>query len=69
MRQEQVEAFGNAINGIPDRLSRDVGFDDCQSEAAVVVADELLADLHRELSEFTQGMRDRISSMRSAFFG
>ena len=52
--ERTFSAVRNAVNGMPDRLSRDVGLDGRQSEAAVVVADDLLAELHRELSEFEQ---------------
>ncbi|KZK82401.1 Phage DNA packaging protein Nu1 [Pseudovibrio sp. Ad46] len=54
--ERSFSAVRNAVNGMPDRLSRDVGLDGRQSEAAVVVADDLLAELHRELSEFMQTM-------------
>ncbi|QUS54491.1 DUF1441 family protein [Pseudovibrio brasiliensis] len=54
--ERTFSAVRNAVNGMPDRLSRDVGLDGRQSEAAVVVADDLLAELHRELSEFMQTM-------------
>ena len=56
MLERTFSAVRNAVNGMPDRLSRDVGLDGRQSEAAVVVADDLLAELHRELSEFMQAM-------------
>ena len=56
MLERTFSAVRNAVNGMPDRLSRDVGLDGRQSEAAVVVADDLLAELHRELLEFMQGL-------------
>ncbi|MBD8894030.1 DUF1441 family protein [Roseibium litorale] len=41
-----------AVNGMPDRLSRDAGLTGRQAEQAVAVADDILGELHRTLSEF-----------------
>lgn len=41
---------------MPDRLSRDAGLNGRQAEAAVSVADDLLAEIHRKLWEFTEGL-------------
>lgn len=45
------EAVRATVNGMPDRLSRDAGLTGRQAEQAVAVADDLLTELHRLLSE------------------
>lgn len=47
------------IDGMPDRLSRDAGLNGRQAEAAVSVADDLLAEMHRALSTFSEGLNEK----------
>ncbi|MBD8875426.1 DUF1441 family protein [Roseibium polysiphoniae] len=41
-----------SVNGMPDRLSRDAGLSGRQAEQAVAIADDILSDLHRTLTDF-----------------
>ncbi|MEP1934958.1 MAG: DUF1441 family protein [Roseibium sp.] len=55
MLNDIFDTVRKAVNGMPDRLSRDAGLSGRQAEQAVAVADDILADLHRILSEFADG--------------
>ena len=48
------ELVRNAVNGMPDRLSRDAGLSGLQADQAVAIADDILAGLHQKVAEFGQ---------------